>query len=357
VERKDQHSYRRSNYFEHVREECRAVRERVGVYDLTPAAKYELCGRGAAAWLDRQLATRLPDRTGKISLGYVLTRSGGVLCEFTVTRLGEDRFYLIGPTVAERLGFDVLSKALPKDTSVSLRNVTSDRGAIAVVGPKARDLLASLSDADLSNAAFPWWSARGITVGIASDVLALRVNYVGELGFELHHPLAFQNHLFAALLGAGEAQGLALVGSRAVEALRMEKSYPAFWRDLTAEHTLVESGLGRFVDPHKPDFVGREANLKQLKEGVSRRLVVLRMPSQETNPYQNETVYRDGKPVGRVTSAAHGHSLGDCLAHAYVAAAHAEEGTQVEISVLGERRPARIVSPSPWDPANARPRT
>jgi dimethylglycine dehydrogenase len=356
VERKDRHSYRRSNYFEPVREECRAARERVGLYDLTPAAKYELSGRGAAAWLDRQLATRLPQRQGEIGLGYVLTPAGGVLCEFTVTRLDEDRFYLVGATVAERHHFDVLAKALPRDASLSLSNVTSALGAFAVVGPRARDLLASLSDADLSNAAFPWWSARSITVGLASDILAMRVNYVGELGWELHHPLAYQNHLFEALLASGEAQGLTLVGSRAVEALRMEKSYKAFWRDLTAKDTLVEAGLCRFINAQKPDFVGREPLLKQLTDGVSRRLVVLRMASGEANPYQNETVYRGGKPVGHITSAAHAHSIGDCLAHAYVPAEHAAEGTELEVAVLGERRPARILSPSPWDPGNTRSR-
>ena len=136
----------------------------------------------------------------------------------------------------------------------------------------------------------------------------------------------------------------------------MEKSYPALWRDLMAKHTLVEAGLCRFIDAQKPDFVGREPLLRQLIDGVSRRLVVLRMASGEANPYQNETVYRHAKPVGRITSAAHGHSVGDCLAHAYVLAAHAAEGTEVEVAVLGERRPARVVSPSPWDPKNTRPR-
>jgi dimethylglycine dehydrogenase len=291
-----------------------------------------------------------------MGLGYVLTPSGGVLCEFTVTRLDEDRFYLVGATIAERHHFDVLAKALPRDAGVSLRNVTSALGAFALVGPKARDLLASLSDADLSNAAFPWWSARRITVGLASDILALRANYVGELGWELHHPLSLQNHLLAALLAKGAEHGVALIGSRAVEALRMEKSYPAFWRDLTAEHTLVESGLARFIDAQKPEFIGREPLLKQLGDGVSRRLVVLRMASGEANPFQHETVYGRAKPVGRITSAAHAHSLGDCLAHAYVGAEHAAEGTEVEVAVLGERRLARIVRSSPWDPGNLRPR-
>ena len=356
VERKDRHSYRRSNYFEHVREECRAVRERVGLYDLTPAGKYELSGRGAAAWLDRQLASRLPDRLGKIRLGYLPTTAGGVLCEFTVTRLAEDRFYLVGPTITERHDFDVLTKALPRDGSVSLRNVTAALGAFAVVGPKARDLLASLSDADLANAAFPWWSARTITLGLASDILAMRVNYVGELGWELHHPLNLQNHIVEALLAKGAEHGVALIGSRAVDALRMEKSHPAFWRELTREHTLVEAGLGHFIDSQKPDFIGREPLLKQLSNGGSRQLVVLRMASTEANPYQHETVYHKGKPIGRITSAAHAHSIGDCFAQAYVMAPHAMMGTAVEVAVLGERRPARIVSPSPWDPQNARSR-
>ncbi|MBV9589193.1 MAG: GcvT family protein [Hyphomicrobiales bacterium] len=356
VERKDRHSYRRSNSFEHVREECRAVRERVGIYDLTPAAKYELSGRGAAAWLDRLLATRLPDRPGKIGLGYVATPAGGALCEFTITRLDEDRFYLVGPTIVERHDFDVLTKALPRDGSVNLRNVTAALGAFAVVGPKARDLLASLSDADLSKAAFPWWSARTITVGLASDILALRVNYVGELGWELHHPLNLQNHILEALLEKGETHGLAFVGSRAIDALRMEKSYPAFWRELTREHTLVESGLSRFIDARKPRFVGRERLLEQLAQGVSRRLVLLRMASGEANPYQHETVYHEGNPIGRITSTAHAHCLGDCLAQAYVLTEHAAQGIDVEVAVLGERRPARIVPPSPWDPQSARPR-
>jgi dimethylglycine dehydrogenase len=357
VERKDRHSYRRSNSFEYVGRECRAVRERVGLYDLTPAAKYELSGRGAAHWLDRQLATRLPDRPGRIALGYVLTPAGGVLCEMTVTCLAEDHFYLVAPTVAERHCFDVLGKALPRNGSVTLRNVTSAFGAFAIVGPGARDLLRGLTDADLSNAGFPWWSARTVSVGLAEGVRALRVNYVGELGWELHHPIEYQNHLFEALRSGGKAQGLALIGSRAVEALRMEKSYPAFWRELTCEYTLLEAGLGRFVDLHKPEFVGRAALLEQLNDGVAEKLVVLRMASGDADPFQNEVVYRDGKPVGRITSAAHGHIIGDCLAHAYLVAHHAQVGEAVEVSVLGERRQARIIAPSPFDPGHVRPRS
>jgi dimethylglycine dehydrogenase len=357
VERRDRHSYRRSNYFEHVAQECRAVRERVGMYDLTPAGKYEVSGPGAAAWLDRRLASRLPDRPGRSALCYLLTSAGHICCELTITSLAENHFYLVGSTIGERHSFDILTKALPSDGSVMLQNVTSGFGALAIVGPRARDVLGAMTDGDLSNAAFPWWSAQTLTIGLASAVRTLRINYVGELGWELHHPIEYQNHLFDAILSAGKACGLALIGSRAIESLRMEKSYPAFWRDLTPEYTPLEAGLDRFIHLKKPDFVGRDALLSQFKSGLSRKLVVLQMASRDANPFQNEVVYGNGRPVGRITSAAHGHVVGSCLAHAYVDAHHAADGTSLEVAVLGERRSARIVAPSPWDRENTRPRS
>ena len=185
VERRDRHSYRRSNYFEHVAQECRAVRERVGTYDLTPAGKYEVSGPGAAAWLDRRLASRLPDRPGRSALCYLLTSAGHICCELTITRLSENHFYLVGSTIGERHSFDILTKALPSDGSVMLQNVTSGFGALAIVGPRARDVLGAMTDGDLSNAAFPWWSAQTLTIGLASAVRTLRINYVGECGRQL----------------------------------------------------------------------------------------------------------------------------------------------------------------------------
>jgi dimethylglycine dehydrogenase len=356
VEAKDRNSYRRSNYFEHVGRECRAVRDGVGVYDLTPSSKFEIAGPRAAGWLDGLLASRLPGRPGRSALCYLLTSSGGVQCEFTVTRLAEDRFYLVGPTVAERHHFDVLAKLLPADGSVALRNITTSFGAFALVGPRSRELLASLVDADLSNAAFPWWSSRELTVGLAAEVRALRFNYVGELGWELHHPIEYQNQLLDSLLAAGKPLGLSLVGGRAVDSLRMEKSYRAFWRDLTPEYTALEAGLDRFVQLQKPAFIGREALLKQRRDGLRRRLAVLQLESGTADPFQNETVYRNGKPVGRVTTAGYGRLVGSCLAHAYIDTPHDAEGTKLEIAILGQRRPARVIAPSPYDPQGARSR-
>ena len=355
IEAKDSLSYRRSNAFEHISAECRAVRERVGLYDLTPASKFEVSGTRSAAWLDAILASRLP-QVGRSGLCYLLTRSGGVACEFTLSRIAEDRFYLVGATVAERHHFDVLARLLPDDGSVSLQNVTSQFGAFAVAGPRAREVLGVLVDRDLSNAAFPWWSGHELTVGLASAVRALRINYVGELGWELHHPIEYQRQLFNSLIAAGEGCGLALVGRRAIESLRVEKSYRALWRDLSTEYTALESCLDRFIDLEKPGFIGRDALLAQRRRGLARRFTVLSLASGDADPFQNETVYLADKPVGRITSAAYGRAVGCCLAHAYIDVPHDADGTELEIAVLGERRTARVVAPSPYDPAGWRSR-
>ena len=331
------------------------MRERVGLYDLSPASKFEVSGARSAEWLDAILASGLPP-VGRSALCYLLTRSGGVACEFTLSRLAEDRFYLVGATVAERHHFDVLARLLPDGGSVSLRNLTSQFGVFAVAGPRAREVLSVLIDTDLGNAAFPSWSNRELTVGLASAVRALRINYVGELGWELHHPIEYQRQLFDALLAAGERCALALVGRRAVESLRLEKSYRALWRDLSTEYTALESRLDRFLDLEKPGFIGQAALLAQRRHGLKRRLTVLSLASGEADPFQNETVYREGKPVGHITSAAYGRAVGCCLAHAYVDVPHDAEGTELEVAVLGKRRAAHVIAPSPYDPTGARSR-
>jgi dimethylglycine dehydrogenase len=352
IEAEDRHSYRKSNSFDHVGNECRTLRKRVGMYDLTPAAKYEVAGSGAETWLRSFLTSPLPVRLGRTRLCYRLTESGGVECEFTVTRFAIDCFYLVAATAAERHHFDTLLKALPTDGSVTLRNLTSTLGAFAIAGPRARDVLASIVDADLSNAAFPWWSAKILTVGFASDVRVLRVNYVGELGWELHHPIEYQNTLFEAILEAGASHGLALVGSRAVESLRLEKSYPAFWRDLNIEYTAIEAGLSRFIDPH---WKGQHSNCE---ERVRRRLVTLQTTrgAVDPYPYQNEAVYSNGRLVGRVTTGGYGHVIGSPLAHAYIDVPYDAEGMELEIRVLGQSQVARVIPASPFDPTNQRPR-
>jgi dimethylglycine dehydrogenase len=356
VEAKDIYSYRIFNSFPHVGKEARTVREKAGLLEMTPMGKYEVSGAGAEAWLDRILANRVPKAPGRLSLCHLLAPRGGVLCEFTVTRLGEDFFYLVGTPRGERHDFDLLEKLLPKDGGVSLRNATLERGCFTVVGPAAREVLQPITDTDLSNDSFPWLTARSATVGLASDVRMLRVSYEGELGWELYHPICHQSHLLDELLKAGEPHGLQLVGNRAIESLRLEKSYRAMYRDMNVEHTALESGLDRFLKFDKEGFIGRDALLRQKQQGLGRRLVTLKVETVDADAYSNENVYSNGALVGRVTSGAHSHHFGHCLSMAYLDIDHALEGRELEVAVLGERRRATVIADSPYDAGNQRPR-
>ena len=329
------------------------MRERAGLLDLTGFSKFEVSGSGAEAFLDRLVANRLPKKVGRIQLCHVCTPKGGVACEWTITRLGEQAFYIISAAAAERHDFDVLAKNLPADGSVQLRDVTLERGVLVVAGPRARDVMAKLTDADLSNTAFPWLSAQEITVGLA-PVRALRVNFVGELGWELHHPLAYQLHLWDSIMDAGKEFDIRPFGIRAMDSLRVEKSY-RYWRvDLSTEYSPLESGMGRFVQLNKGEFIGREALLRQQQKGLPWNFVTLAVQVKDSDPWGNEPIYVGDKMVGRATSGAYGYTLGKSLAVGYVRPDYAAPGTKLEMVLLGERYPAEVVAESPWDPENAR---
>ena len=351
VEPKDVWSFRRTNYFEHVGNECRTVRERVGLIDITSFSKFEVAGPGADGWLDSLLANRLPQKIGRINLGHALTASGGVRSEFTIMRDEPERFYLISSGAAERFDHDFLLKTMPTDGSVTVDNVTGRYGVLVVAGPRARDVLSKITDANLSSNAFPWLSGQHITVGLA-PVRAMRVNFVGDLGWELHHPIEYQNHLFDQIMAAGAEHGIGLVGMRAMDSLRIEKSYRMWAQDLTIEYSAFEAGLDRFVRLDKGDFVGREALIKQREDGVPQRFVTLEVTVDDADPIGNEPIYQDGTMVGRATAGAYGHHVGKSLALAYVQPGAAEPGTALEVEILGNRFPATVIPESPYDPEN-----
>ena len=353
TEPKEKLSFRRTNFFEPVREEVRAVRERVGLQDLTGFSKFEVRGPGTEAFLDRLVANRLPRKIGRMALAHVLTPTGGVRTEFTITRLADDRFYLISAAAAEAHDYDLLLRSMPSEGSVTVEDLTLGHGVLVLAGPRSREVLQKLTDADLSNAAFPWLSGQEILVGWA-PVRALRVNFLGELGWELHHPLAYQIYLWESLMRAGEEFDIRPVGMRAMDSLRVEKGY-RYWRiDLTTEYTAFEAGLDRFVHLNKGDFVGRDALVRQQQQGIPRRFVTLDCKIKDADPLGNEPVYRNGTMVGRATSGAYGYTIGKSLALAYVEAPHGDPGTELEIEVLGERFPATVIPESPWDPENMR---
>ncbi len=356
TEPKDIWSYRTFNSMPHVGAECRAVRDAVGLIEMTPMAKFEASGPGAEAWLNRVLANRMPSKVGGMVLAHFLTPRGTVRAEFTVTKLGENHYYLVGTPRGERHDFDILEKSMPQDGSATLRNVTMERGCFTVVGPNARAVLENLVDADISNEAFRWMTARSVTVGLASDVRMMRVNYEGELGWELYHPIFYNLHLYDEIMKAGAEHGLKLAGYRAIESLRLEKSYRAMYRDMDIEHTALESGLEKFVKFDKQDFVGRDALLTQRQNGLTRRMVTLRVETVDADAYMNEGVYRDGTLVGRVTSGATSHHVGGCLSMAYLDIAHADIGTELEVPLLDNRCRATVIADAPYDPGNQRPR-
>jgi dimethylglycine dehydrogenase len=340
--------FRRTNTHDIVAAEVRAVRERVGIMDLSSFAKFDVTGPGAEALLDRLTANRLPRKQGSIGLTQVLSDNGRILGEWTMTRLGPDRFYILTGAGAEEQARDDLVSAAGPDVVVT--NVTDAFGMLVVAGPKSREVLSGLTDADMSNTAFRWLSAQEITLdGI--PVRALRVTYVGELGWEIHAPMAELARLYAAIRAAGEAHGIADFGAQAVNSLRMEKGYRGYGAELTNEITLIEADCTRFYAPDKGDFRGRAATEAVRARGISTRLVYGEIAATDCDIHGGEAVMRGDHVVGVCTSGGYGHLTGKSLAFAYVEP-EATEG--LEVVILGERRRLTLLAEPAWDPTNAR---
>lgn len=354
VEPVDELTFRTPSWLEHVAAECRAVRERVGVLDQTSFAKYEVSGPGARAFLDRLCANRLPERDGRIVVTQMLDAAGGIQCDLTITRLAEDRWYVVSAAATELHDLDWIARHLPEDGSVRLEDVTGRTGVLTLAGPRSRELLSRLTEADLSNAAFPYMTARRIRVASAPEVLALRISYEGELGWELHLPIEHLRATYDALVEAGEPLGLADFGYRALESLRMEKGYRLWGADIGPEFTPLEAGLERFVAFDKGGFIGREALLRQREEGIRRRLACLVVETADALPHGDEPVLAGERVAGYVACADRGHVVGATIAHAYLPLELAQVGTELAVEVLGEARPARVVASPLFDPAGER---
>jgi dimethylglycine dehydrogenase len=351
--REERPGFRRNNVFEVVGRECAAVRRRVGLLDLSSFAKLEVRGPDSAALLDRLLANRLPRRDGGIVLAHMLTAAGRIESEITITRLAPDRFYLLSAAAAERRDLDLLTQGRRTGERVEIENVTGRYGVLVLAGPRAREVLAPLTAAALDNAAFPWLTAREIEIGgIATR--ALRVNYVGELGWELHAPMERLAELYDLLWQAGKAHGMADFGVYAVNSLRLEKAYRGWGAELTNEITPVEADMERFVAFAKGDFVGREALLARRAQGIATRLVYLEVDVRDADVRGGEALFAGGRPVGVATSGGYGFATQRSLAFAYVQPALASPGTKLQVEVIGEMCPARVLSAPVYDPANER---
>ena len=338
-----------------ARAECEAVRDHVGVMDHGGFTKFEVEGPGAAGYLDRVFCGRLPP-PGRVRLGYMLTPRGRIWSEATIARLGQDRFLLCGPTLADRRDFDWLTNHLPGDGSVTLRRGSARDAALLVMGPNSRALLSHLTAADLSANAQPWLSAAEIEVA-GKPVTALRVSYVGELGWELHLASTDLVAVYDAIAGAGAGLGLTDFGSYALNAMRLEKGYHGWGADFGTEYTVFDAGLERFVDFDKADFVGREAVCRQHERDSDWRFAGFVIAGGDADPLPSDPIYSDGMRAGYVTSGGTGFRLGERLALGYLRRAAVAPGGNFEIEILGERR-AAVLTPTPfYDRENARLRS
>jgi dimethylglycine dehydrogenase len=343
-------SFRRSNPFPFVGKECRHVRDAAGLLDMSPFAKYAVSGAGAEDWLNRVFANRMPRRVGGIALCHLLTKRGGVLAEATIFREGEQDFYLVMAGAQERHDWDVLQRLAPRDGSVQLQKITTQLGVFVLAGPRARDILQTLTDADLSSAAFPWLTGKAISVGHA-QALALRVNFVGELGWELHHPIEMGVTLFDLLMEAGKTHDLRPFGMKAMDSMRLEKSYRVVGRELSIEYGALESGLHRFVQMKKPAFLGRDALAGEAKN----RFVTLEVHGvTDADARGSEPIFYLGELIGRTTSGGYGWRVEKSLALAMVRPDLGEAGTELTVTILGRDYSASVIEESPYDPGNER---
>ena len=347
-------SFRRESIWHGVvAEEVRAVRERVGVMDLPGFTKYELKGPGAAAHLDHLTCSKLPSK-GRVSLAYALTPAGKLWSEFTITRVAEDHFYIISAAIAASHDMDLLSQSLPEGSAISVRDISAELGTLIIAGPRAREVLAQITSADLGNAAFPWLTAREIEV-VTGKVFAMRVNYVGELGWELHAPVAQMQALYQAVWQAGQAHGIRDFGLYAMDSLRVDKCYRGWKSDLESGYTPLEASLDRFVDVNKPAFVGRDALLAEHQRGPRFRFVplVFDADGEAEAPYCAQ-VFQGETNVGLTTSGVWSHTLNKSVALAYVRSDLAAPGTALQVEVLGQLRSATVQAEPLYDPKNER---
>jgi 4-methylaminobutanoate oxidase (formaldehyde-forming) len=347
--------WQRPPYFDQVASEVKAVREKVALFDMTSFGKIRLRGSGALNYLQKLAANNLDKPVGRVTYTQFLNPHGGIESDVTVTRLADDDFRIISGTsfVANDIGW--IQMHLPDDGSVEVKDETDSLGCLGLWGPEARRVLASVTDSDLSNEAFPYMTAQSIVVNGAA-VWAQRVSYVGELGWELYIQPEHCLEVWDALMDSGQRFEIQTAGYKALDALRLEKGYLYWSGDITPEDNPFEAGLGMFVQLGKIDFIGRPALLKIKAQGLNSRLTALTMDA-GGNLYGGESVRLNGKIVGRIRSGNHGYTIGKDVGLVYLPLDLATAGTDMEVEVLGEDIKARVVEMPLVDPAGEKIRT
>jgi dimethylglycine dehydrogenase len=341
----------RSNAEPIVGEEARAVRSAAGAYEIAQYARYEVSGPGASAWLDRLLASRLPE-IGRIRLSPMLNEAGRLMGDLSVARLDEDRYWLTGSYYLQEWHMRWFLRHQPGD-GVDVRNITDEWMGFSVSGPASRDVLARLAHDDVSNEAFPFLGVRTIDVGTSRAVVG-RISLTGELGYEIVVPTNRHRKLLDDLLDAGADLGLRLIGDRAIDSLRLEKGYGIWSAEFRQDTTPIAAGLDRFVAYDEKEFIGAQAARRERDDPPARRLVLLELAEGDADAGQDDGVWIGDRLVGLVTSGAYGHHVGASLALAHVDRDVIERGDTVDVYVIGEPRTALILPEIPYDPKGAR---
>lgn len=355
-----EYNWGRQNWFEYSAAEHMAIRENVGVYELSSMANFLVQGRDAMNELQYICANDVNVPVGKVVYTQLLNDRGGIEADITVTRLATDKYFVVTPGATGIRDFDWIQRHLRDDAFAMLTDVTSSYTMLAVMGPKSRDLLATLTDADLSNETFPFATAKEIDIAYGR-VLAVRMSFVGELGWELYIPAEFSNNVFDALMAAGEKFDMKLVGLHAIDSLRLEKGYKHWSADITPDNTPFEAGLGIFVKMEKGDFIGRDALTKQLDSVLKRKLVLFTLKDPEPLIYHDEPIYCNGELVSENTHGSYAHVLGCAIGMCYLKNSNGIDDEWIlsgnyEINVEGKLYPIKIHLEPPYDPKSKRVR-
>ncbi len=340
------------HYSPAIEAEHLGTRERAGLFDETSFSKFEVRGVGSLAALQYLCDNDIDKPVGSVVYTQMLNPRGGIECDFTVTRLAEDRFRIVTGTAFGEHDRSWIRLNLP-DESVVIEDVTSQYACFGLWGPRARDILARVTKADVSNAAFPYMTAQNIAVGDV-PALAVRVTYVGELGWEFYCPMEYGQRLWDVLWNAGQADGIVAAGYRAIDSLRLEKGYRYWSADISPDYTPYEAGMGFAVKLDKGNFIGRDALVKQKAEGIKRKLCCLTLADVTAIALGNEPVRRDDKVVGWITSGGYGYSERKSIAYAYLPLEHAAIGTVLDVELFGDRIAATVEREPLWDPKGER---
>ena len=348
----EKYSYKRSNAFPYVQKECEAVYNSVGVLDLSTFTKCEISGEGSEAFLNRLCANRIPKKDGSIVLTHMLNAKGRIQSELTITRLPNNLFYVLSSTASEIRDFDWFNRHVSEREKVNIKNITKDYGVLVLVGPKSRTVLSQLTSQNLNNNDFPWLKGKEILIN-KIPVRALRVNYVGELGWELHHPMDQMVSLYDAICEVGKKENIVNFGIYALNSMRMEKAYRGWGSELTGEISLVEAGMDRFFNlKKKNNFFGAKALQEKVQSGVDIKLVYLDVDADNADAMGNEPIYHKNKIVGVTTSGSYGFRVKKSLAFGYVKSDLMNAGSELEIAIQGQRRKAKILDSAVYDQDN-----